>query len=213
MFNVTDSTGVVNHIQGVQGDHFLDTKNIDNEMPKRVFKRPAKFSDYVDSVYFRSSNVNQKEDRTQTPTPRPCVHCHEIIGSWALMHQHMQTTHRDILFAKKINSKQLETQTRSTVEDQADAPITLTGKKTVDTSKNPSESVRSIQGEVGIVKQLETSQMEEMNVQAEDGRTKPTVTSLRSVCRRFIFEAVLIIFGFYVIGCACQAMKDLRQGV
>ena len=159
-------------------------------MPKRVFKRPAKFSDYVDSVYFRSLNVNQKEDRTQTPTPRPCVHCHEIIGSWALMHQHMQTTHRDILFAKKTNPRQLKRQTRSTVKDQADAPITLTGKKTVDTSINPSESVRSIQGKVKIVEQLETSEMKEMNVQTEDGRTKTTVTSHRSVCRRFIFEVV-----------------------
>ena len=182
-------------------------------MPKRVFKWPAKFGDYVDSVYYRSSNVNQKESRTQTPTPRPCVHCHEVIGSRALMHRHVQTTHRDILLVKKINSRQLFMQTGSTVEDQADAPITFMGKMTVDTSINPSESVRPIQGKVGIVEQLETSQMEEINVQAEDGRTKTTVTSHRSVCRRFIFEAVLIIFGFYVIGCACQAMKDLRQGV
>ena len=186
MFNVTDSTSVVNQIV------FLILRILIMSM---VFKRPAKFRNYVESVYFRSSKVNKKVCQPQPPTPRPCVHCHEVIGSRALMHLHVQVVHRDILDKRKRTvrrlERQLERQMGSTVRNQADAPISFTKKMMLDTSISQSKSVRPIQGKVGIVEQLKTCEMEDMNVQTGDGRrTKTTVTSHRSVCRKFIFEVV-----------------------
>ena len=76
-----------------------------------IVKYSGEFDDLRDSVCLsshRNGNSNQKARIGQIPIPRPCVHCPLIIGSRALMRQHIQAEHQDILLMRRRSRPDME---------------------------------------------------------------------------------------------------------
>jgi len=113
-----------------------------HQRPKRTTRPPARFNDYVVcSVYTRNLKVKHVAGKTQSPTPRPCSFCREIVGSRALMHKHVQGAHRDIL-----NQRRKQRQAEDLIRHVREVDTGSVGMTYMETAPTPCPEVLPLVG-------------------------------------------------------------------
>ena len=96
------------HRNGYSPDVDIDLNSSEDEFNGQVFKRLDDLRDSVCLSSHRNGNSSQKARIGQIPIPRPCAHCPLIIGSRALMRQHIQVKHQDILLTRRRSRPDME---------------------------------------------------------------------------------------------------------
>ena len=96
------------HRNGYSPDVDIDLNQHENELNGQVFKRLDDLRDSVCLSSHRNGNSSRKARIGQRPIPRPCAHCPLIIGSRALMRQHIQAEHQDILLTRRRSRPDME---------------------------------------------------------------------------------------------------------
>ena len=96
------------HRNGYSPDVDIDLNPYEDEVNGVVFKRLDDLRDSVCLSSHRNNKSSQKARIGQRPIPRPCAHCPLIIGSRALMRQHIQAEHQDILLTRRRSRPDME---------------------------------------------------------------------------------------------------------
>ena len=96
------------HRNGFSPDVDIGLNSSEDEFNGQVFKRLDDLRDSVCLSSHRNGNSSQKARIGQIPIPRPCAHCPLIIGSRALMRQHIQAEHQDILLMRRRSRTDME---------------------------------------------------------------------------------------------------------
>ena len=85
---------------------------------RRGLKQLDNLKDSVCLSSHRNRKSNQKARMGQVPIPRPCAHCPLVIGSRALMRQHIQAEHQDLLLMRRRSRQDVETEMKVAAEDK-----------------------------------------------------------------------------------------------